>query len=93
MRIKKRGIRTKTADYLKLSHEINSKVNNNIITEIKKRKTFMKDIINEVNNQRFKNQEEWVDKFWELKDEINSHRRRILALRKAIRKSKNKETK
>ena len=78
--------RTQFPEYLNLSRLIFKKVNQQNSDLLGKRGEVVKETISEINSKRFENQEQWLEKYLELQEEIKGHRLRIMALKKALRK-------
>ena len=85
-KFKRPRLKTQNGAYLNLGRKIFEKVNTEMKAKLGKRGEMMKEVIDEVNSKRFSNQEKWLERYLELKEEIKGHQSRIIALRKALNK-------
>ena len=83
---KKERLKTQNAEYLTLSRKIYKTVNDKLIENLGKRGSMMQETIDEVNSKRFDNQGKWLERYLELREEIKDHRKRIIALQRALQK-------
>ena len=56
---------------------------------LKTKKEQKNEILGQVNDQRFKSQSKFLEKYLEMKQEISEHFERIIALKKVINKIEN----
>lgn len=84
--VKRAKMHTKNKEYMRLSRKIFEKVNQNLVQTLGKRAEMIQETVNEVNSKRFENQNKWLERYLELREEIKDHRTRIISLRKALQK-------
>jgi hypothetical protein len=83
---KRERTKTQNTEYLNVTRAIYKKVNSGMSESLGKRGEMIKETIDEINSKRFENQEKWLERYLELKEEIMGHRVRIIALKKALKK-------
>jgi hypothetical protein len=83
---KRQRTKTQNAEYLALGRKIYKTVNDKLKENLGKRASMMQETIDEVNSKRFDNQGKWLERYLELREEIKDHRKRIIALQKALQK-------
>lgn len=73
----------------RISKLVTDKANENLSKILKAKKEQKKEILGQVNDQRFKTQNKFLEKYLEMKQEISEHFERIIALKKVINKIEN----
>ena len=85
-KFKRPRVKSQNSEYLALGRKMFEKVNEKLTESLGKRSEMVQETINEINSKRFENQEKWLERYLELKEEIKGHRVRIIALKKALQK-------
>ena len=65
---------------------ISEQTNQNLVDLLKEKQQQKQEIVNQVNDQRFKTQNRFLEKYLEMKQEISEHFERIIALKKVLNK-------